>query len=90
MLYFNLETFIGRKTLYILKSCRINSASKAMSLLSYRKMSFVYIMSIPRDIIFNRISLAIAVKTRLKHAGFSHDVSFKQILIQRPVCCFPI
>ena len=27
MLYFNLETFIGRKTLYILKSCRINSAS---------------------------------------------------------------
>ena len=32
------------------------STPKVMSLLSHRKMSFVYIMSISRDIIFNKIS----------------------------------
>ena len=32
----------------------------------------------------------VAMKTQLKHAGLSRDVSFKQILVPRPVCCYPI
>ena len=31
----------------------------------------------------------VAVKTRLKHAGLSRDVSLKQTSVRRPVCGFP-
>ena len=38
----------------------------------------------------NIICPRLAVTKRLKHAGLSHDVSFKQILVLRLVCCFQL